>query len=163
MKKLLFTITACASLLLLNIDVNAQSNFNTTPLLGQNIEATEGKYSPGRVGVLFNIFNEQERNDLTYSGRVEAVDNNGKWVRLSTNESMDDTHFYVFSETAIFEANMLGKWIGAKGNLALVELSNADLNQRNNNSESHNTNPHQIGTPTYELNATDVLLSETPF
>lgn len=164
-KKTFLTSLTLGFLIAISAPLQAQSNQDIEVIIDNDLTINDYKLSPSRIPYIFADLSNAEKQSFVIYGLISSIANDGSWVRISTNEQVDDIHFYVqASNGSTFNQSMQGKYITAKGNLHEIILDESGLNEKNSSSTSFNnlSNPHNNTTQTYQLDANAILVS-SPF
>jgi len=145
----------------------SQNNVNTQEVeivLGNQLDINSPKLTPGRIPIIFPNLSAQDKESFTLYGEIVEVGNNGKWLRVRTNESMDNVLVYINTDNAIFEENMLGKFITTQGKLQESTFTENQIQSKSTNANSLNnmTNPLSSHSSGFELKAEEIIIS-TPY
>lgn len=161
--KAILSFTVGLSLLSLpQLHAQSQPSQSIEIIIDNGLNIDDYKLSPSRIPYIYAELNTQEKENFTIYGQVVAVDNDGKWIRIATNEVVDDIHCYVQANSnGTFNNSMLGKYVTARGNINEITLDPAELSSKNSNSVQWNntTNHHTHLAPTYQVEANSLLIS----
>lgn len=140
---------------------NNSSNQQVEVLLGDQLDINSYKLPPGRIPTLYPSMSSTDKESFILYGEIVEVGNNGKWVRVRTNENMDNVLVYINTDNAILDASMLGKHITTQGNLKQRSFTESQIQSKSQNASSLNnmSNPLSSHSSGFELKAEEIIIS----